>query len=191
MRLGPSDRALIEQHERRFDGFAQPAIPIADLRGTPFWSEWEKQVAIRQELVARESQLDEQLASHASADLAQAELYRDLQNLYERTKAEVRIPMPGGRDRPFIASRLKQAIDRGRRESTLVPVVARIVKDKSGGFQHLANARRPDLMIETLVLDETKTYHRLFVDKTKLQARANLNAYYEQHPDDGPLQRSE
>lgn len=176
-RLDSSHAALIEEHEQRFGVFAQHATPLDDVRKTRFWSEWENQAAERKELVDRERELDDRLAVKAGADLAQTQLYNDLLALYERTKTEVRIPAPGGGDRPYVASRFKQAIDRGRREGTLVPVVARIVRRPTEGFEHLADAGRPDLTVEALVLDQTKPYDHLFGEETKRLARNNLDAY--------------
>jgi hypothetical protein len=84
---------------------------------------------------------------------------------------------------PTSRPRFKQAIDRGRREGTLVPVVGRIVRGPTEGFGRLAEAGRRDLMVETLVLDESKPYHRFFTAKSKELARANLDLYESQYGD--------
>lgn len=171
------DIELISEHERRFQAFADLAVSLSDVAGTTFWRAWESQVAARQALATQERELDRQLTATATASFLDAELYADLLALYERTKAEVRIPAQGGGDRPYVASRFKQAIDRGHREGTLIPVVARIVRAPTEGFDHLAAAGRPDLMVETTVLDKTKPYHDLFSATTKAHAQATMDAY--------------
>lgn len=58
-----------------------------------------------------------------------------------------------------------------------MPVVTRMVKTPTEGFDHLAEAGRPDLMVETLVVDASRPYHHLFNATTVAQAQANLDAY--------------
>jgi hypothetical protein len=108
----------------------------------------------------------------------------DLVNLYERTKAEVRIPDKSGGTRPYVATRFKQSIDSGHKDGTIVTRVHGIVRKPTEGFDHLAKAGRTDLMVETLVLDESKRYHRLFSGSTKERARSNLAAHRTEHGED-------
>jgi HKD family nuclease len=178
LRLTDDDIDLINEHERRFEAFADLAVPLSEVVGTTFWREWESQIVVRQQFADQERELDRRLALTAEASSAVAQLYADLLELYERTKVEVRIPGPDGGDRPYVASRFKQAIDRGLRDGTLVTVVARIVRERTEGFDHLAAANRPDLMVETTVLDNTKPYHRLFSAPTKAHAEAAMAAFY-------------
>lgn len=44
-------------------------------------------------------------------------------------------------------------------------------------------AGRPDLMVETLVLDTSKPYHDLFSPKTIAAARDRMDDYYRRHPE--------
>jgi hypothetical protein len=178
LRIPNEEPELIDMHERRFQGFADLAVPLSAIVGTSFWAEWQGQLAGRAALASQERELNEQLAAAVDLSLVTAQLYKDLVTLFERTRAEVRIPAPAGGDRPYVATRFKQAIDRGNRQGLLVPVVARIVREPTEGFGHLAEAARPDLMVESLVLDPTKPYHYLFTARTKAHARANLDRYY-------------
>jgi hypothetical protein len=57
-------------------------------------------------------------------------------------------------------------IDKAYHENELLPAIARIVRTTRLGLGHLEDAERPDLMLETLVLDQSKPYHRLFSAKT-------------------------
>jgi hypothetical protein len=157
-------------------------MPREEVMKTAFWSEWLRQVEQRKALAEQERELDQRLAKTGEASLLLALLYAELNTLYEHCKAEVRIPKPGGGDRPYIPARFKQAIDRGYRQGTLVTVVARIVRSPTEGLEHLAEAGRPDLMVESAVLDATKPYHHLFTAQTKSDARATMNAYYSRKP---------
>lgn len=116
-----------------------------------------------------------------SADRAIEQLYADALEIYERTRAEVTIERSDGRRQRYAATRYKQQIDRGYAERILVPTIAGIVKQPTLGFSHLEAAGRPDLMLETLVLDESKSYHRLFAPETIRTARARMAAYRERH----------
>ncbi len=62
-----------------------------------------------------------------------------------------------------------------------MPTIAGIVKKPTLGFSHFEEARRPDLCLETLVLDESKPYHRFFVAKT-VQAHRSMLEYQRTHP---------
>lgn len=171
------DEARGEEQIQRFERLIRDAVPLAELLQTPFWSVWEGQENARRELAARQSELDRELAMNADSEVAKAELYDDLVDLYERTKAQVRIPDKSGGTRPYVATRFKQSIDTGQRDGSIVTKVHGIVRKPTEGFNHLAEAGRPDLMVETLVLDESKRYHRLFSENTKERARSNLDAY--------------
>ncbi len=48
------------------------------------------------------------MSAYASNRRSSSSMYRDLNELYERTKREVRIAHPRGGDRPYVASRFKQ-----------------------------------------------------------------------------------
>jgi hypothetical protein len=174
------DSAMIERHVDRFECLSRDAVPLTELRQTPFWSAWEGQEQVRRELAERQSELDEQLAKNADSELAKAQLYEDLVDLYERTKVEVTIPDKSGGRRPYVATRFKQSIDIGRKDGSIVTKVHGIVRKPTEGFSHLAEAGRFDLMVETLVLDESKRYHRLFSESTKERARSNLDSYQPQ-----------
>jgi hypothetical protein len=147
------------------------------IEGSRYWNRW-VEVSVRRDEVERAAQeIDQILAEEAGTPAENAQLYSDLLAIYETAKAEVKITGDGGSEHPYVATRFKQAIDRGRREGTLVPVVGRIVRGPTEGFGRLAEADRRDLMVETLVLDESKPYHRFFTAKSKALAQANLDLY--------------
>jgi hypothetical protein len=105
-------------------------------------------------------------------------LYQDAMRLYERARDEVTIQWSDGRTGPYVAVRYKQAIEKTQdNKALLVPTIARIVKKRTIGFGHLEAANRPDLMVETLVLDTTKPYHRFFTSATIDVARQRLQQH--------------
>jgi hypothetical protein len=93
-------------------------------------------------------------------------LYEDAVEIYERAREEVLIPRKDGGQQKYAAVRFKQQIDRGNEDGMIVPTVARIVRRLTTGFGHLEKAGRDDLMLENLVIDEEKPYHRFFSEKT-------------------------
>ena len=102
---------------------------------------------------------------------AMNQLYEDALEIYERARAEVMIPRSDGRQQRYAANRYKQQIDKGRDEDSLVPTIARIIRRPTVGFNHLLEAGRSDLMVENLVVDLTKAYHRFFSPNTIETAR--------------------
>lgn len=111
------------------------------------------------------------------------QLYEDALDIYERARREVTIERADGRTQKYAATRYKQAIDRGHDEGLLLTTVANILRRPTVGFGHLEAARRPDLMLETLVLDETKPYHNLFSPRTIDLARERMAEYYREFGD--------
>jgi hypothetical protein len=116
-----------------------------------------------------------------STNAAMEQLYDDALEIYDRAREEVTIPRKDGTRRRYAANRYKRQIETARREDALVPAIARIVRRRTLGFGHLEEAGRPDLMVETLVLDETKPYHRFFSTKTIQQARDRMLDYEARH----------
>jgi hypothetical protein len=111
----------------------------------------------------------------AGTSAALASLYDDALEIYERAREEVRIPRKDGGTQKYAAVRFRQQIDKGREEGTIVPTVARIVRKPTTGFSHLENAGRHDLMLENLVIDPAKPYHRLFSAETVNVAKRRMD----------------
>ena len=108
-------------------------------------------------------------------------LYADALEIYERARKEVTIPRKDGRRQHYAAVRYKRQIEEGYAANALVPAIARVVRKSTLGFGHLEAAERSDLMVERLVLDETKPYHRFFTRTTieaaeqRMRDRGHLN----------------
>jgi HKD family nuclease len=177
LHVDADDTAAIAAQGARFAELTRAAVPLATVCDSAYWKLWQYQLDQRRKLAAEARKLDEALVRAADTGLAVDALYADLVDFYERTKAEVRIPAAGGGTRPYVASYFKRAIDDSRGNAGPVPVVARMVKGKTEGYGHLAEAGRPDLMVESLVIDSTKSYHRLFPRETVAHAQRNLDDY--------------
>ena len=108
---------------------------------------------------------------------AMALLYADAMDIYERARREVMIPRSDGGWQKYAAVRYRQQIERAWENDDLVPTIARIIQKRTLGFGHLANAGRPDLMLETLVLDTDKPYHRFFTTMTIETARQRMREH--------------
>jgi hypothetical protein len=108
-------------------------------------------------------------------DSAMELLYADAMNIYERARHEITIPRSDGTEQKYAAVRYKQQLEAVEdNKSLLVTVIASIIKKRTSGFDHLANAGRSDLMVERLVLDESKPYHRFFTKTTIDVARKRM-----------------
>lgn len=113
-------------------------------------------------------------AKEADLDAAMKQLYADAMNIYERARREVTIPRSDGTTQRYAAVRYMQQIEKGYKDGMLVPTVAKIIRKPTTGFGHLQAADRPDLMLETLVLDASKPYHQFFTRKTVETARRRM-----------------
>lgn len=110
----------------------------------------------------------------SGTDDALEQLYQDALGIYETAREEVLIPRKDGGEQKYAAVRFKQQIDKGQEEGTIVPTVARIVRRPTKGFGHLEAAGRFDLMLENLVIDEAKPYHRFFSPETVRVSRERM-----------------
>jgi hypothetical protein len=108
---------------------------------------------------------------------ALARLYEDALNIYEQARQQVTIQRSDGTWQKYAPVRYRQQIERAWENGELVPTIARIIRKPTLGFGHLANAGRPDLMLETLVLDTDKPYHRFFTTETVEAARRRMREY--------------
>ena len=109
-------------------------------------------------------------------------LYHDAIDIYERARREVTIPRSDGGTQKYAPVRYKQAIDKGYDGGTLVTTVSRIVRQPTTGFGHLEAAGRGDLMLENLVIDEGKPYHRFFTRKTIQTAGDRMTKFRRENP---------
>jgi hypothetical protein len=114
--------------------------------------------------------------------MAMEQLYADAMDIYEGARKDVTILRSDGREQKYAPVRYRQQIEKGHEEGMLVPTIARIIKKPTLGFGHLEKADRPDLMVETLVLDDSKPYHKFFGATTVETARRRM----EEHGYDPP-----
>jgi hypothetical protein len=64
----------------------------------------------------------------------------------------------------------------------LIDAVSRIVEHRTQGFGHLEAAERPDLMLESFLIDENKPYHKLLPARIIEIARARMADHWRRHP---------
>ncbi|WP_432488990.1 hypothetical protein [Kineococcus sp. SYSU DK018] len=118
-----------------------------------------------------------------SADEAAVQaLYEDCCYIYDTARREVTIPRSDGRRQKYAAVRFKQQMDKAHREGRLVAAVTATVARPTDGFSHLEAAQRPDLLLETFVLDDSKPYHHLFDAHTVQTARQRMDEYARRNP---------
>jgi hypothetical protein len=127
-----------------------------------------------------------QHSEEASAMIEQ--LYEDALEIYERARKEVTIERKDGHRQKYAANRYRQQIQKAYAEGQLVDAIGRIVRRRTQGFGHLEEARRPDLMLETLVLNDNKPYYPLFPAATVRAAKERMDEYRASHPEQFPEQ---
>jgi hypothetical protein len=173
-----AQEAAIAAQRGRLDGLSEGAVRLPELRGTGFWSAWEALADGAQEDLGRREEAELKLAG-AWAEIATELLYEDLKANWEK-QSKIWITDPEtGEPKRLSGTRLKAGIDIARRKRALVPYVRAVVEKQTSGFGDLAIARRPDLMVESVVLNAPKRYHFLFTVPIKEAARRNLDAYEE------------
>lgn len=126
---------------------------------------------------AAEAELKMRTLPPDQAEAALALLYEDAIDIYERAREEVTIERSDGTRQRYAPIRYRRQIEKGHKNGELVPTIARIVRRPTVGFGHLEAAGRPDLMVETLVLDERKPYHHFFTARTIEAARARMHEH--------------
>jgi hypothetical protein len=94
----------------------------------------------------------------------------------------VRIPRSDGTRQKYAAIRFEQQVDAGHAAYRLIDAVSRIVERRTQGFGHLEAAERPDLMLESFLIDKNKPYHKLLPARIIEIARARMADYWRRHP---------
>jgi hypothetical protein len=113
-----------------------------------------------------------------ATDAALELLYEDAMNIYFGAREAVEIQRIDGVWTPYTAMRYRPQIEKcEHNKPLLVPTIAGIIKKRTSGFDHLAEAGLPNLMLEALVLDETKPYHRFFHPTTLAIAKQRMQEY--------------
>lgn len=171
-----SGTASAAAHERRYLALVRHAVSLDEAEGSAAWREWQGQLQRRRQLGGELRALDARLASRQliSRQAHKQTLLDDLDDLYERTRA-ARLPQRDGK--PYVPNRFKQGIDRARRTGDPVPLVARICRYQTTGFDVIRVARRRDLTVEALVVDASKPYHDLFTAETKRLSSERLRQF--------------
>lgn len=165
-----------EEQEARFDELIAEAQPLDEVEGSPTWRLWAANAAERERLDRQLRRLDAklELVVPRTREDDKARLCADLLELYAQTVA-AKLPRADGQ--PYIPHRFKQAIDRARAGGDPVLVVTRMCRRQTEGFDVILEANRPDLTVESLVVDDEKAYHDLFVTETVRLSRERLEKF--------------
>lgn len=174
---GDAPSAWAEAQEQRFLDLTAHQFALQEVYDGSAWREWIGQMRRRRQVQAELDALDRRLASRDVVQRRDADLLvlsDDLDELYERTRAAKLRRRDG---HLYVPSRFKQGIDRARAAGNPVPTVANICRRRSEGFDVILAADRPDLTVESLVVDETKRYHDLFKEETRRASAERLELF--------------
>ncbi len=107
-----------------------------------------------------------------------AALFDDLVEIYDGMR-DARIPNPNSATGDYYRpTRFLNSIRDGHLpEEDIVQKVALLLRRDTSGFDLIADAGRPDLLVESLVLDPSKPYHDLFGERTRDLARERMTRY--------------
>jgi hypothetical protein len=122
-----------------------------------------------------------------------ADLIDDLLALYSTAGREVKYMNDRGEIKPYWPHRYLQAVRRAIEREEVVEFVERLVTrgDASRGFGYLEDAGRLDLTVEALVVDESRSYHRLFAKQAVEASAARLEEARQRAEADPPAGSTE
>jgi HKD family nuclease len=161
----------------RFERLTERAVRLDEVVGTTIWDEW-KTLLIKQrprqlELRRLEASLESREV-RPSREKDRARLIDDLMELYEVTVAERLVTKKG---RHYVPTRFLQGIRRAQNGGDPVQLVYRICRYQTDGFDVILEADRPELTVESLVVDAAKAYHDLFTDSTRELSAKRLQQF--------------
>lgn len=181
----PIESEAAHQQEARFDELILGSVRLDEVVGTTIWTEWQtalvKQRLHRRELSRLESSLN-QREIRPSRQKDRELLIADLMGLYELTVADRLMTKQGRR---YVPTRFLQGIRRAEAGGDPVQLVYRICRYQTEGFDVIRDADRPDLTVESLVVDTTRPYHDLFTESTR-QLSAERLKQFPSWPSDSP-----
>jgi hypothetical protein len=171
-----SDAASIQAQEERFRTLTTGAVPLEEFEGSIAWKTWVEQQDRRRRLAEQLQDLDREVAKSHSVNREphKQELMHDLWQIYEKTlaakllKRDGTVYVPGG-------FRLQLEGKRGSGEPVLI--VKSLCKSGTEGFDTIKENRQRDLTVESLVVDEERSYHTLFPAETVRRARERLKDF--------------
>jgi HKD family nuclease len=173
----PIDSPEASKQQERFEQLTERAVRLDEVVNTTIWAEWQTML-VKQRLHRRElRRLEATLESREVRPSRQKDrelLIADLMELYEVTVAERLMTKRGHH---YVPTRFLQGIRRAQAGGDPVQLVYRICRYQTGGFDVILNANRPDLTVESLVIDTTKPYHDFFTDSTRKLSAKRLEQF--------------
>jgi hypothetical protein len=164
----------------RFERLTAQAQSLDQIVNTAIWREWEdvikKQRQLRLQLARAERDfLGREPMPNRAAHKAQ--LNEDLQTIYDDAAA-ANLKRRNGQQ--YYPTRLLVAINRARAgERDPVNLVTDTIRRRTKGLDILLEAGMVELTLEWLVLDESKPYHDLFVERSHEIARRRVAEFRE------------
>lgn len=173
----PIESEAAHRQEARFDKLVLGAVRLNEVVDTTIWTEWQT-VLVKQRLHRRElNRLEGSLNQREIRPSRQKDrelLIADLMELYELTVAD-RLTTKQGRQ--YVPTRFLQGIRRAEASGDPVQLVYRICRYQTDGFDVILDADRPDLTVESLVIDTAKPYHDLFTEATRRLSAERLQQF--------------
>lgn len=173
----PIESEAAHRQEARFDELILGAVRLDEVVDTTIWTEWQtvliKQRMHRRELNRLEGSLN-QREIRPSRQKDRELLIADLMELYELTVAD-RLTTKQGRH--YVPTRFLQGIRRAEAGGDPVRLVYRICRYQTEGFDVILDADRPDLTVESLVIDTARPYHDLFTESTRQLSAERLKQF--------------
>jgi hypothetical protein len=173
----PIDSEEATRQVLRFEQLTARAVRLDEVVGTTIWAEWQtvliKERLHRRELARLEASL-EKLEIRPDREKDRRMLIADLMELYEMTVAERLMTKKG---RHYVPTRFLQGIRRTETGGDPVQLVYRICRYQTEGFDVILDADRPELTVESLVVDATRPYHDLFTDSTRKLSAERLEQF--------------
>ncbi len=165
------------EQEERFIELTAGTHLLEDVEDTAVWSSWLMMITQselhRREIRRLETRLDEVPVKSKPAKERQ-QLLDDLCEIYQATVAKDMITPAGKLYRP---TRFLVGINRARDGGDPFELVRKLCRRQTGGFDIILKHDEPLLTVEALVMDEQKSYHQLFTERTKELAADRLRKF--------------
>jgi HKD family nuclease len=173
----PIESEEASAHEERFLELTADAYSLETVEDSVAWKVWEQTIiklkSARSQISKAERDLSEtQFVEQPEAE--RGELLADLYAIYHATVAKDMITPKGKLYRP---TRFLVGINRAADSGDPFELVRRLCRRQTGGFDIILAHDEPYLTVESLVVDEKKSYHHLFTAQTKELAAARLEQF--------------
>jgi HKD family nuclease len=173
----PLEGEAAGEQEERFISLTAGAHSLEAIEGTVVWSAWltaiKKSAHLRKEIQRLEAELNA-VPVKLRPEAEREELLNDLSAIHAATVAKDMITPKGKLYRP---NRFLAGINRARDQGDPFDLVRRLCRRQTEGFDIILKYDEPLLTVESLVVDEGKSYHHLFTEQTRELAVQRLRKF--------------